>query len=52
LFGTSVGVFALSIPNRYLPILQEGEITPESSAVDNRTVRIGPPTYSEVSERR
>ena len=27
LFGTSVAVFALSIPNRYLPILQEGEIT-------------------------
>lgn len=25
LFGTSVGVFALSIPNRYLPILQRGK---------------------------
>ena len=25
LFGTSVAVFVLSIPNRYLPILQEGE---------------------------
>jgi len=25
LFGTAVGVFALSIPNRYLPILQRGE---------------------------
>lgn len=24
-YGTSVAVFALSIPNRYLPILQEGE---------------------------
>ncbi|MFT5127484.1 MAG: hypothetical protein ACI8W8_001087 [Rhodothermales bacterium] len=27
LFGTAVAVFALSIPNRYLPILQEGEVT-------------------------
>ena len=25
LYGTAIGVFALSIPNRYLPILQEGE---------------------------
>ncbi len=25
LFGTAVGVFVLSIPNRYLPILQKGE---------------------------
>ena len=29
LFGTSVAVFALSIPNRYLPILQEGEAEPQ-----------------------
>ncbi len=28
LFGTSVAVFTLSIPNRYLPILQEGEAEP------------------------
>lgn len=27
LFGTAVAVFTLSIPNRYLPILQEGEIS-------------------------
>ncbi len=27
LFGTAVGVFALSIPNRYLPILQRGQRT-------------------------
>lgn len=27
LFGTAVAVFTLSIPNRYLPILQEGETT-------------------------
>lgn len=26
LYGTSVGVFILAIPNRYLPILQEGKI--------------------------
>ena len=26
LYGTSVGVFILAIPNRYLPILQEGRI--------------------------
>ena len=30
LFGTSVGVFVLSIPNRYLPILQEGEFTADN----------------------
>jgi hypothetical protein len=34
LFGTSVGVFVLSIPNRYLPILQEGEFTSENEASD------------------
>lgn len=28
LFGTSVAVFTLSIPNRYLPILQKGEEVP------------------------
>ena len=32
LFGTSVAVFALSIPNRYLPILQQGDKTPDSEA--------------------
>jgi hypothetical protein len=26
LFGTSVACFVLAIPNRYLPILQEGKI--------------------------
>jgi len=31
LFGTSVAVFALSIPNRYLPILQEGETEPRNN---------------------
>ena len=33
LFGTAVGVFALSIPNRYLPILQRGrdDKTPEAA---------------------
>jgi hypothetical protein len=25
LFGTAVAVFALNIPNRYLPILQQGQ---------------------------
>ncbi len=34
LFGTSVAVFALSIPNRYLPILQEGNVKPESGAAN------------------
>jgi hypothetical protein len=29
LFGTSVAVFALSIPNRYLPILQQGDRSAE-----------------------
>ncbi len=31
LFGTSVSVFTLSIPNRYLPILQEGNIKPDNA---------------------
>jgi hypothetical protein len=26
LYGTAVAVFVLAIPNRYLPILQEGRI--------------------------
>jgi hypothetical protein len=30
LFGTAVAVFALSIPNRYLPILQEGKSDPKN----------------------
>ena len=30
LFGTSTAIFALSIPNRYLPILQEGVFEPNS----------------------
>ena len=32
LFGTAVGVFALSIPNRYLPILQRGQRTGKGPA--------------------
>ncbi len=32
LFGTAVGVFALSIPNRYLPILQRGREDKTSGA--------------------
>ncbi len=32
LFGTSVAVFTLTIPNRYLPILQQGEINEEAAA--------------------
>jgi len=31
LFGTSVAVFTLSIPNRYLPILQEGKVEPSNA---------------------
>ena len=33
LFATSVGVFALSIPNRYLPILQRGSTRKASGGV-------------------
>jgi hypothetical protein len=35
LFGTAVGVFALSIPNRYLPILQEGFLPPSDTDKSN-----------------
>jgi len=31
LFGTAVSVFVLSIPNRYLPILQKGEADPTNT---------------------
>jgi hypothetical protein len=30
LFGTAVGAFTLNIPNRFLPILQEGRVDPRS----------------------
>jgi hypothetical protein len=36
LFGTSVGVFALSIPNRYLPILQQGDVAMTEDAGSSR----------------
>jgi hypothetical protein len=32
LYGTAVAVFVLSIPNRYLPILQEGKIDEQQAA--------------------
>lgn len=35
LFGTSVAVFLLSIPNRYLPILQQGEAVAGAAADDS-----------------
>ena len=34
LFGTAVAVFSLNIPNRYLPILQQGEMEPARDAGD------------------
>jgi hypothetical protein len=34
LFGTSVAVFVLNIPNRFLPILQQGEAEPEGTGND------------------
>lgn len=40
MFGTAVGVFTLSIPNRYLPILQEGEADPKNA--DKRRGALGP----------
>jgi hypothetical protein len=39
LYGTAVAVFVLSIPNRYLPILQEGKIDePQAAAVSRAAV--------------
>ena len=38
LYGTSVGCFILAIPNRYLPILQEGKI----ESLKNRTAGPSP----------
>jgi len=34
LFGTAVAVFSLNIPNRYLPILQQGELEPSRAKED------------------
>lgn len=42
LYGTAVAVFVLSIPNRYLPILQEGAIN-EPQAVAAPVAAGGPP---------
>jgi hypothetical protein len=46
LYGTAVAVFVLAIPNRYLPILQEGKIdqpqaaaTPSAAAASNEGPR-------------
>lgn len=36
LYGTAVAVFVLSIPNRYLPILQEGKIDEQQAAAASR----------------
>jgi hypothetical protein len=36
LYGTAVAVFVLSIPNRYLPILQEGKIDEQQAAAGSR----------------
>ena len=44
LYGTAVAVFVLSIPNRYLPILQEGKIDePQAAAVSRAAVFSGGP---------
>jgi hypothetical protein len=40
MFGTAVCVFVLSIPNRYLPILQQGKAEPKD--VDGRRSEAGP----------
>jgi hypothetical protein len=37
LYGTAVAVFVLSIPNRYLPILQEGEVDAAQDGAANRS---------------
>jgi hypothetical protein len=42
LYGTAVAVFVLSIPNRYLPILQEGK-TDETAAVSSGAAAAGGP---------
>jgi hypothetical protein len=41
MFGTSVGVFVLCIPNRYLPILQEGRVKPADLKTDDRSPAAG-----------
>ncbi|NDC64398.1 MAG: squalene--hopene cyclase [Planctomycetia bacterium] len=44
LYGTAVAVFVLAIPNRYLPILQEGRVADDATAaVPARAAAGGPP---------
>jgi hypothetical protein len=43
LYGTAVAVFVLSIPNRYLPILQEGKAGEVAAAVSGAAAAGGPP---------
>ncbi|MEI6634924.1 MAG: squalene--hopene cyclase [Planctomycetota bacterium] len=43
LYGTAVGVFVLSIPNRYLPILQEGRNAEAAAQVVGSASAEGPP---------
>jgi hypothetical protein len=43
LYGTAVAVFVLSIPNRYLPILQKGNTDPGSTDPGNTAEKTGGP---------
>jgi hypothetical protein len=43
LYGTAVAVFVLSIPNRYLPILQKGNTDPGSTDPGNTDEKTGGP---------
>jgi hypothetical protein len=42
LYGTAVAVFVLTIPNRYLPILQEGRLTDQEAAPNAAASTRGP----------
>ena len=39
LYGTSVGCFILAMPNRYLPILQEGKIEGSEETIPVRMTK-------------
>ena len=55
MFGTSVGVFVLTIPNRYLPILQQGKADPkdvEGKRSEAKPGRVSTPVSSLASSTR
>ncbi len=52
LFGTSVAVFVLNIPNRYLPILQQAVLDPRKATARRPSGETADPKRQTAGERR